>query len=390
MKRFVSLLLASCMILGLTGCAGNTTASSAPAATTAAAAQETKAPETTAAPETKAPETTVAAAPETTAAPETKAPETTAAAAQEGATHIVVDSIGREVECPVNPKRVVAGWGVKNYICMGIDDLIVNEITDKFCLRLNPDLANGGSLKRDGNTSVEAIAELEPDLVIMKWNSKLIEQLETMGIPVLGLRIEDEAEMKHAIEMFGQAFGREERAKEILAYYDTLTAKAEELTKDIPENEKKTAIFLGQYVGSTAPDTTLQGLAIEQAGGINPAADFGRGELWAQGGMERVMEWDPDYIFMANNLTSRDYTLESTIQDPANQDLTAVKNGHVYESPCTIDLWMFPQLGIKLGVLWMIHTMYPERLSDAELESIVLDFYKTVYGIDVTREELGF
>ena len=211
-----------------------------------------------------------------------------------------------------------------------------------------------------------------------------------MGIPVLALRIEDEAEMKHAIEMFGLAFNRQERAREILDYYDSLTKMAEDLTKDIPESEKKTAIFLGQYVGSTAPDTMLQGMAIELAGGINPAADFGRGELWAQGGMERVMEWDPDFIFMANNLTSRDYTLESTIEDPANADLTAVKNGHVYESPCAMDLWMFPSLSIKLGVLWMIHCMYPERFSDEELEAVALDFYKTIYGVELTREQLGF
>ncbi|MBQ3578929.1 MAG: ABC transporter substrate-binding protein [Firmicutes bacterium] len=369
MKKTIALILALCMLLSFASCGAKTETA------------KTQEPAKTEAPA----DTKEDAKTETPAEP-----AKTEAAEPEKTTVTVVDSTGREVEVPKNPQRIVAGWGVKNYICMNINDLIVNEITDKFCLSLDPDLANGGSIKRDGNTTAEAIAELDPDVVVLKWNSKLIPQLEALGIPVLGLSIEDEAEMKHAIEMFGLAFGREDRAKEILDYYDTLTAKAEELTKDIPENEKKTAIFLGQYVGSTAPDTTLQGLAIEQAGGINPAADFGRGELWAQGGMEKVMEWDPEYIFMANHLTSRDYTLESTIEDPANQDLTAVKNGHVYESPCEIDLWMYPTLSIKLGVLWMIHTMYPERLSDAELESIVLKFYKTIYGMDVTREQLGF
>ena len=320
-------------------------------------------------------------------------PETTEgieATAAESATITVVDSTGREVEVPRDVKRVVAGWGIKNYIFMNIDDLIVNEVTDKFCLMLNPGLQSGGSIKSDGKTSAEAIAALEPDLVIMKWNSDLIDTLQGMGIPTLGLRIEDENDMRHAIEMFGQAFNREERAQEILDYYDTLAKKAEDLVKDIPEDEKKTAIFLGQYVGSTAPDTTLQGMAIEQAGGINPAADFGRGELWAQGGMERVMQWDPDFIFMANDLTSRDYTLESTVNDPANAALKAVQDGHVYESPCSLDLWMYPTLSIRLGVLWMINRMYPERFSDEELAQTATEFYKTIYGLDITREQLGF
>lgn len=361
MKKWIALLLAAAMLLSMTACAssGSQTAQTEAAATVA----ETTLPETT---------------------------EGTEATTAESATITVVDSTGREVEVPRDVKRVVAGWGIKNYIFMNIDDLIVNEVTDKFCLMLNPDLQNGGSIKSDGKTSVEAIAALEPDLVIMKWNSDLIDTLQGMGIPTLGLRIEDENDMRHAIEMFGQAFNREERAQEILDYYDALAKKAEDLVKDIPEDEKKTAIFLGQYVGSTAPDTMLQGMAIEQAGGINPAADFGRGELWAQGGMERVMQWDPDFIFMANDLTSRDYTLESTVNDPANAALKAVQDGHVYESPCSLDLWMYPSLSIRLGVLWMINRMYPERFSDEDLAQTATEFYKTIYGLDITREQLGF
>ena len=361
MKKWIALLLAAAMLLSMTACAssGSQTAQTEAAATVA----ETTLPETT---------------------------EGTEATTAESATITVVDSTGREVEVPRDVKRVVAGWGIKNYIFMNIDDLIVNEVTDKFCLMLNPGLQSGGSIKSDGKTSAEAIAALEPDLVIMKWNSNLIDTLQGMGIPTLGLRIEDENDMRHAIEMFGQAFNREERAQEILDYYDTLAKKAEDLVKDIPEDEKKTAIFLGQYVGSTAPDTTLQGMAIEQAGGINPAADFGRGELWAQGGMERVMQWDPDFIFMANDLTSRDYTLESTVNDPANAALKAVQDGHVYESPCSLDLWMYPTLSIRLGVLWMINRMYPERFSDEELAQTATEFYKTIYGLDITREQLGF
>ena len=361
MKKWIALLLAAAMLLSMTACAssGSQTAQTEAAATVA----ETTLPETT---------------------------EGTESTTAESATITVVDSTGREVEVPRDVKRVVAGWGIKNYIFMNIDDLIVNEVTDKFCLMLNPDLQNGGSIKSDGKTSVEAIAALEPDLVIMKWNSDLIDTLQGMGIPTLGLRIEDENDMRHAIEMFGQAFNREERAQEILDYYDALAKKAEDLVKDIPEDEKKTAIFLGQYVGSTAPDTMLQGMAIEQAGGINPAADFGRGELWAQGGMERVMQWDPDFIFMANDLTSRDYTLESTVNDPANAALKAVQDGHVYESPCSLDLWMYPSLSIRLGVLWMINRMYPERFSDEELAQTATEFYKTIYGLDITRDQLGF
>lgn len=304
--------------------------------------------------------------------------------------HTVVDMLGREVEVPVNVERIVPGWGLKYMIGLNVDEKFVSSTKDKLCLMIAPDLANNGSITRDGATSVEAIAELNPDVVIMKWNSKHIETLESLGIPTLGLMVESEDDLLYALNMFGEAFGAQERAEEMIAYYKELTQKAAELVADVPESEKPTAIFLGQYVGSTAPDTLLQGKTLEEAGAINPAAAEGRGELWPVVGMEKIMEWDPDYIFMANNLTSRDYTYESFVSDPANANLSAVKNGNVYESPAAIDLWLYPGTCIALGRLWMIHVMYPDRLSDAEFESIALDYYQKMYGLELTREEVGF
>ncbi len=304
----------------------------------------------------------------------------------------VVDFNGRKVEVSRNVERIVAGWGIKNYICMGVDDKFVNSTTDAFCLMINPGLANRGNIKRDGNTNAEAIAALDPDVVVMKWNSKLIETLDELGIPTLALRMENEEEVLYAIDMFDKAFGKEERAKELIAYYEKLTGLAEGLVADLPDPEKPTAIFLGEFVGSTAPGTSLQGMALEDAGAINPAAAaaVGRGGIWSEVGMEQIMNWDPDYIFMSNELTSRDYTLEGFINDPANASLKAVQNGHVYESPCDMDLWMYPGFVIALGRLWLINTMYPERLSDAQFEEIALDYYKMVYGLSLTREGLGF
>lgn len=304
--------------------------------------------------------------------------------------HTVVDMLGREVQVPVKVERIIPGWGIKYMIGLNVDERFVSSTKDKLCLMIAPHLADNGSITRDGTTNVEAIAELDPDVVIMKWSSKHIETLEGLGIPVLGLSVESEEELLYAINMFGEAFGVQERADELIAYYKELTQKAHDLVADVPESERPTAIYLGQFVGSTAPDTVLQGRTLEEAGAINPAAADGRGELWPIVGMEKIMGWDPDYIFMANNLTSRDYTYESFVTDPANANLSSVKNGNVYESPAAIDLWLYPGTCIALGRLWMIHVMYPDRLSDAELETIVLEYYQKMYGLELTREEIGF
>ena len=72
------------------------------------------------------------------------------------------------------------------------------------------------------------------------------------------------------------------------------------------------------------------------------------------------------------------------------QNLSSVKNGHVYAIPSLADSWAIATPSCYLGVLYMSMQMYPELYSDIDYEQTVLDFYREVYDLDTTRDVLGF
>jgi len=98
---------------------------------------------------------------------------------------------------------------------------------------------------------------------------------------------------------------------------------------------------------------------------------------------------NPDYIFITNS-QSATYTVEDILSDPAWSALKAVKNKHVYVMPATIDSWEFPGIVSALGTDYMIRTMYPDIMTDAELVDAVNAFYELSYGIALSRNELGY
>jgi len=40
--------------------------------------------------------------------------------------------------------------------------------------------------------------------------------------------------------------------------------------------------------------------------------------------------------------------------------------------------------------MWAAHIMHPNLISDEELETAVLEFYYLLYGMEISREFLGF
>ena len=67
-----------------------------------------------------------------------------------------------------------------------------------------------------------------------------------------------------------------------------------------------------------------------------------------------------------------------------------MKKKHVYVVPAEKDSWEFPGIVSTLGIDYMIHTMYPELMSEKELEKRVSSFYQFAYGKSFSRKELGY
>lgn len=304
----------------------------------------------------------------------------------------VVDQAGREVTVGKDVQSIALSYRViiRFLLNLGQGDKITGiGKSEPFLEELQPSLADCADVGK-GVADIEALAELEPDIYLHKASDvETLEAVEKIGIPAVGIEVETPEDMLEALDLLGKVLGVEERAAELSDYYRESTDRALELTGGIEDKDKKTAIVMGSSRGKVADGTMLQGMMLEMAGAVNCAADLKASELWPTAGTEQIFKWDPDYIFITGS-GSADYGPEDIYSDSAWSELKAVKNRHVYVIPSEKDSWEFPGVVSVLGTEFMINTMYPELLSEEQLEKDAGEFYEMAYGKGFTREELGY
>lgn len=302
----------------------------------------------------------------------------------------IVDQSGREVTVKKDTKTIAVCYRVVIRFLLSLDqgDKITGiGKTENFLEELQPSLKNCTDVGK-GVADIEALAELKPDLFFHKASDvETLEAVEEIGIPAVGINVETPEDMITALRLMGRVCGEEEKAGKLIGYYNRKLKDAERLTASI--GERKTAIIMGTSIGKVADAHMLQGEMIQRAGGINCAADLESAGLWPAAGTEQIFSWDPEYIFITGS-ESATYTVEDIMKDPAWSELKAVKKKHVYSMPSSADSWEFPGVVSVLGIDYMIHTMYPELMSDQEMEENVDEFYMLSYNRKFERQQLGY
>lgn len=174
--------------------------------------------------------------------------------------------------------------------------------------------------------NIEKIVELEPDVVIAATHFKeeSLEKLEALNIPVVILYDgENFEEVYKAIATVGEIVNHSQEAKNVIA---AMEQKLKEVMDKVKDREKPSVYYVvgfGEYGDYTAGGDTFVGKMIEMAGGENVAKEA---EDWSYS-LEKLVEQDPDIL-----ICSQFFDAKAGIE-VANgyKDLTAVKEGHLYE-----------------------------------------------------------
>jgi len=213
--------------------------------------------------------------------------------------------------------------------------------------------------------------------------------VQKIGIPAIGIDVETPEDMIIALDLLGKVCGAEDKAQELIDYYQTSIERSRKLADSISDEDRVTAIVMGSSIGKVADGSMLQGKMLETAGAVNCASDLKATELWPAAGAEQIFKWDPDYIFITGS-EGAVYTAEDIYSDPAWSELKAVKNGHVLMIPSERDSWEFPGVISALGIDYMMSVMYPDLMSESELEKNVSEFYELAYGKVYSKKDLDY
>ena len=310
----------------------------------------------------------------------------------------VKDMAGREVTLEKQPERIVSGYYISSSACIalgltdkmvGIEDKSAKRPIYKLAAPALIDLPNVGSAKA---FDLEACIATEPDLVILPMKQKDTAQtLQEMGIATLLVLPESHEQLIEMFTLIGTATNTVKQAEKLISYYNTKLSAVTELTRDIPDDEKP-VVYLGSTgdILRTAPREMYQASLITTAGGKN-AGEVLEGTSFTDIDNETFLTMNPDIIVIPTDnfaVSSPDYTAEDVMNNPTFSDVTAVKNGAVYQMPVGYEAWDSPVPSGILGTLWMLKTLHPELYPAEQFAADVNEFYTVFYGFSVNEQDL--
>lgn len=388
-KRWISILMALVLAAALSACGGS---SSTPAAK--------EAEEGTSAADTTTSEDLETEEPSDSSTTDTEEQE-------EGATHIVVDHTGREVELPVEINRIVISsiLPLPSVYCLfeGSADKLVGIHPSSMAAAKNsilpvvvPDIVDVNTDFLTGDDlNIEELLNLKPDVVFYRAEDTAeCEKLEAAGIPAIGFStakwdFDCIATFEGWVELLGEVLGQEDKAAGIVEYGREVEAEIAAKLEEAGDIEKPKVLILFNYANGvivTSGSHHFGQYWIESTGGVNAAAELtGNPEI----NMEQIYEWDPDMIFITNFSPYLPEDLyNNSIEGNDWSNVRAVQEGHVYKFPLGMYRWFPPASDTPLVLKWLSTVIQPELFADTDMEQEVRDYYQRFYGVELTDEQV--
>ncbi len=273
-------------------------------------------------------------------------------------TRAVTDAAGREVRVPEKTDRVIcSGSGTLRLLTylraenavVGVDSIEKRgSVIDARPYALaNPQFADYPQFGEfRGYDSPERILGLDPaPRVIFKTSDAGGDSpqrlQEKTGIPVVAIDyghiVARREALYNSLALMGKVAGREERAAEVIEFFEGLIEDLDRRTSDIPEEERP-----GCYVGGIAmrgphgfhsTEPFYPPFEFVNADNLARSAGGGSGASHAVIAKEQIVAWDPEVLFVdvsTIRLGEGAGAVEELKNDPAYRGMTAVKNGLVY------------------------------------------------------------
>lgn len=236
----------------------------------------------------------------------------------------------------------------------------------------------------------EALAEISPDLFLHGAAAiDYLNEANEVGVSSYGMKFNTYEDVEKDLTDLGVLFGVEDRAKEVIAYGNSILDMIEKRVSTIPEDKRISVVVLGEKVGEIASDSydTVE-VMIEKAGGISctPSEIANKDETTIVG-LEKIFEWNPECIFFSE--FKNELTIDGVLNDKTWAPVQAVKNKKVFAIPSAIDSWCKGNPSCYIGTLFMAMNMYPELFEDIDLNTFAVDYYSKMYNVNLTAEQIG-
>lgn len=307
-------------------------------------------------------------------------------------TRMITDAAKRQVEIPEKVERVVCvGVGALRYTCymqaqdrvVAVEDYETKATMNRLYNYVNYDkFAKLPIIGGNGDPYVEEIINVNPQVIVLgSFSNVNPDDLQSKtGIPVVVLAYNDTALEDATFETFrilGELYGKQERAKELSDYLETLQ---KDLNDRIANVTDKPSVYVGgvSFKGNHGFEGTEANYGPFKLAGANNLADTTGQTKAFDIDTEQVLTWDPDVIFLDFNgmdLIREDYKKNPDFYN----SLTAVKEGRVYSQIS------FRSHAVNLDTMladgyYVATVLYPEQFADVNMEAKAGEIFTKLLG----------
>jgi iron complex transport system substrate-binding protein len=340
----------------------------------------------------------------------------------ESAEITITDGCGREVTIPANVESVIcSGAGCLRYLVylqaqdliIGVDsiELEESEYEGRPYALANPQLKDYPLIGEfRGKDDPEKIIAVNPQVILKVDTSDPAtaaatadELQEKTGIPVVSfpsgsMRSDEEKDkMYSSLRLMGTVVGKEERAEEVIDYFEATMEDLDNRTADIPESEQKEV-----YIGGVSAAGAHGIISTEPAyapflwvNAKNVAAGLGVDHVDIA--KEKLVEWDPEYIFVdiGTIQLGNGGAINELKTDSSLTGLAAVKNGNVY-GVVPYNYYSTNYECVLANAYFVGKTLYPDRFEDVDPKTKAEEIFTFFVGkpvfsdLNAQYENLGF
>jgi len=311
-------------------------------------------------------------------------------------TRTITDALGRQVQIPVNPQRVVTTYPpLTTEVYMLAPDKLVGWQTKPSGKYMKAQYANlpvvGGWYGLWTGKYEEFLVQ-KPDLILVNADVGLatIDEHQKRFAPVPIVAVNDttnELKLEPTIRFMGDILNENDQADKLISFYHRVQQDVEKRVSNVPADTGRRVYYAEGPKGlSTDPKGADHTQLIEITHGHNVAdVQMKPGYGMTPVSMENVLQWNPEVIIVENAAF-----YQSVYNDTLWQEIPAVKNHRVYYMPHDPFPWFDRPPGVSciIGFPWTLNVIYPELATDMDLKGYVREFYSTFYHYDLTDAEL--
>jgi iron complex transport system substrate-binding protein len=272
----------------------------------------------------------------------------------------LTDSLGRTVQLDQIPERIVTTHPTATEILCCAGGLPVGcDATSKY----PPDVVGLPTVGSAFYLSVESIAALEPDLIVIEalTQARYLSELGPLGVPVVAVRAACLDDIVDSLALVGQIIDKnEEAAASVATIKDRIEAAQEAYTSEksvlilIADEQNKIYAARGDsYPGTIAGFLGLENLAADLPESGRPYAGF------AELSGEQLISMNPD-VFLTITPSPAAPKLSTLLPAmPVYQDKEAVKEGRLVELDSSLFLMaQGPRIALAVEELLEIMNSY--------------------------------